>query len=289
MALGYTEMLPGSGGSVLTTEEVAALLLDPLMAASVVLESGVQVIDASGVPVRVPKVNAVTIGADNFIAEGTEIPAVDPDLGELTLLGTGIYAMKTWTSFTNELLGHSNAAARIGPVLVRAVATALDRVLLAGPGTAGQPLGLTGQPDTQEIALAGALDVDLFIDAIGMLGAVNARAGAVYLHPDHLSAMRKLRDGGATGGYLLTPDPTQGQAPTLLGVPVYQSTHVPVDTALVVDPAAVIVARDTTASISLHPEAEARKDSTAIRVVARMDIGLGHSEGVVKITGITTA
>lgn len=288
MALGYST---DAAGGVLTQEEVRDLLIDPLTPASVVLNSGARVIDSQGgVPVRIPLVTAVNIGATNYVAEGTQIPATDPALSEVTLLPTSVWGVKTWTSMSNELLNHSDAAARLGPVLVRAVASELDRALLAGTGANGQPRGLVNQADVGKTAIGTtatpvALNVDHIIDALGRIAVANAVANAIYVHPGQLTLLRKLKNGG---DYVLQPDVTQGLAPTLLGVPVYASTHVPAGTVIVADTAAIVVARDVGTTISLHPETEARNDSTAIRVVVRHDVGVVAPDGVELLTGLTT-
>ena len=77
----------------LTREQVLAILIQPLQAASVFLASNPRIFDvtAAGV-VRIPTL--VGMDAPSWIGENTLIPEVDPEFGEVTLLD-GVKSLKT--------------------------------------------------------------------------------------------------------------------------------------------------------------------------------------------------
>lgn len=62
----------------LTAEQVQAILIQPLQAASVFLAAGPRVFDTNGSPVRIPKL--VDMDAPAWVGENTLIPEVDADL-----------------------------------------------------------------------------------------------------------------------------------------------------------------------------------------------------------------
>lgn len=240
----------GSAGAVLTSEDVQSSLLEPLGADSVVLaaleqarfgpddvrprggdvapELASPVITSSGVPVRVPKINALDVGAP-FVAENELIPLVEIDYGELTLLPSTLRGLKVLHRMSSELGRHAvgNASGLISDALVRRVARALDAAFLAGTGTNGSIRGLLALDGTQRVAGVGSPTVDDLHDAVGLSLAADARPTAWFMSPRDLISLRKLRD--TAGQYLLAPDPSQAGGYALLGMPVFTSTQLPTD------------------------------------------------------------
>lgn len=242
----------GSSGAVLTAEDVQASLIEPLGADSVVLAALLQaqvgpddvrprgagvvpmpalsspIIVSAGVPVRVPRIAALDVGAP-FIAENALIPETEIDYGELTLLPSTLRGLKVLHRMSNELARHAvgNASTLLSDALVRRVARALDAAFLAGTGTAGSIRGLLALDGTQRVAGVGSPTVDDLHDAVGLALAADARPTCWFMSPRDLVSLRKLRD--TAGQYLLAPDPTQAGGYALLGMPVFTSTQLPTD------------------------------------------------------------
>ena len=99
--------------SVLTTEQVHAVLTEPLLAESVVLASGPQIVD-SAEPVRFPVITEYPINADSaasvlgeaWVGENGEIPEQDPEWDEVVVLPQR-KSIKIIHRFSNELARQS--------------------------------------------------------------------------------------------------------------------------------------------------------------------------------------
>jgi HK97 family phage major capsid protein len=282
----------------LTTEEVQAILVQPLEFASVLLASGPRIFDTPGRPVRVPK---LTAGVDpDWIGENEQITEKDADFGEVTLLPDTMKSAKVISRFSNELARSSVVAldAALRARLVSDVAAKLDHAFFAGEGGAPagtEPLGILEFAGTQEIPAVGAISLDDLHDAEGLAlaAAVDPSKLTWFVRPETFTALRKLKDGAQR--YQLTPDPTQAGVLTLLGHPVRITDRLPVDavpdpdvTSLVLaDVSTIAVARDLAPSVTLLAERYADFDQLAIRVVARYDLAPLLPEAVVKLTGVT--
>ena len=154
----------------LTREQVQAILVQPLMAASVFLAAGPRIFDVTAAgPVRIPTLVGMT--APSRVGENVLIPEVEADFGEVVLLD-GIKSLKSITRFSNELARSSIIAldAALRDRMVLDVASKLDAALIAGTGdvVAGSrttPLGILNYPGTQEITAVGVPSLDDLHDA----------------------------------------------------------------------------------------------------------------------------
>ena len=277
----------------LTAEEVLPFLIQPLEAASTVLRAGPRIFDSpTGDPLRIPKL--VDIPDPTFKAENELIDEKDPDWSELVLLPTILKSVKVIHRFSNELARHSviSIASTLQAALVREVAAVLDTNFLKGLGTVDGngnrgPIGLTEQADIQTGAwdATGATMVTVGNDAIGMLLAAEITdlskvvwfiSGADY------TALSKVTDGDNRP--LIQPDVKRGTGFELLGIPIYVTNKLDTGTAMLVDMNMVAVGRDLAPSVKILDQTWGQYDQLAIRVVARMDIGLLQPEGVVLLT-----
>lgn len=283
--------------SELTTEQVQAILVQPLEQASVFLASGPTIYDTPGRPVRVPKLTGMT--SPDWIGEGEQISEKDVDFGEVTLLPDTMKSAKVITRYTNELARSSVVAldATLRDRLVRDVANKLDSQFLSasGDGTT-TPRGLFAWPGTQTLAVGGELGLDHLHDAEGLMLAANVDPARVrwLIRSREFVALRKAKD--TSGRYLIQPDPKEAGAYTLLGHPVTVTNRVPDTTgtpatarAALVDFSQVAVARDMAPSVTILDQLYADYDEIGIRVVARYDVAPLNPEAVVTLTGITIA
>ncbi len=296
--------MPASTASAreLTREQVQAILVQPLTAASVFLASGPRIFDvtAAGV-VRIPKMNGMT--APSWHGENELINEVEADFGEVVLLD-GIKSLKSITRYSNELARSSIIAldAALRDRMVLDVTGKLDAALIAGTGhpdlATGRrttPLGLLSYAGTSALPGVGALNLDDLHDAIGSALAGNADVNRLrwMLRSEVFVNLRKQKD--ASGKYLLEPDPTAAGAYRLLGLPVTVTNRIPFnlgaggnETAVVLwDPAQVAVARDLAPSVKLLDQTYAQFDQQAIRVVAHYDAAPLNPDSIVILRGVT--
>lgn len=281
-------------GSELTREQVVSLLVEPLLAESVVLAAGPRIFTTSGgAPIKIPKISVYNLAqgagtgasATYWKGENELITEADPTYAEVTLLPSNLKSIKVMHRFSNELarLAVVDIANALKAALVRRVALAVDRAFLLGEGTNNTPKGLTNMAGIQTLAY-GTLEVDDIIDAEGLALAANATPSVWFAHPNAYTTLSKQREGAGTGAYLLQPSPTEAGVMRLRGLPVRVTTQLPAGTLMLVDTSQVAVGRDLDASVTLLSERYADYDQLALRVVARFDIAALNPEGIVKLT-----
>lgn len=278
----------------LTQEEVLPFLIQPLEAASVVLAAQPNIYDSpTGDPLRIPK---LVLGDDpGWYAENEQIGESDPDFNEVVLLPNTLKSLKVIHRFSNELARHSviSIANSLQATLVRQVADAWDTAALVGTGTAdvngNHPVkGLWNQAGVQTATYddtdSGTV-IDSTVDAFGKLVTADISdfsRTVWFVATDVYLDMLKVKT--TDGRPLLQPDVTKPGTFTLQGFRVVPTSKLPAGGQLLVDMSQVAVGRDLSPSVKILDQTFGDYDQLAIRVVARMDIGLLHPEGVVKIT-----
>ncbi len=285
----------------LTQEQVQAILIQPLTAASVFLASGPRIFDVTAAgPVRIPKL--VGMEEPSWTGENELIDEVEADFDEVVLLD-GIKSLKSITRFSNELARSSVVAldSALRDRMVLDVASKLDRALIAGTGDPDPltskrttPLGIINYAGTQAIPNVGVASLDDLHDAVGLALAANVDVGRLrwMMRSETFVDLRKLKD--TSGRYLVEPDPTQPGAYRLLGLPVTVTNRLPAnlgagtdETVIVLwDPGQVAVARDLAPSVKLLDQTFAQWDQQAIRVVAHYDAAPLNPEGVIVLRNV---
>lgn len=280
----------------LTREQVQAILVQPLQAASVFLAAGPRIFDVTAAgPVRIPKL--VSMGEPAWHGENELIVEVDPDFGEVVLLD-GIKSLKSITRFSNELARSSIIAldAALRDRMVLDVASKLDNALIAGDGAGSTPKGILNYAGVQTMAGVGALTLDKLLDALALTYAANVDASRLrwLMTSREFIALRKLK--GTTGTYLINPDPTSPGSAQLFGIPVTVTNRIPVGTGtgnpssvVLADFSKIAVARDLAPSVKLLDQTFAAWDQQAIRVVAHYDAAPLNPEAIVVLRGVTGA
>lgn len=282
------------GTPELTTETIDALITRPLQKASVMLSSGVRIIDSQGGnPVRIPMLTAMD--APSWHGENEQISEVDPTFDELVLLPHSMKSVKTLTRYSNELARQSviEVGSALQQRIVADVAGKLDDAFIAGAVSASRetPTGLLNQAGVQTIADAGVVSLDLLHDAEALaLGAeVDPLSLRWLMNSRDFVNLRKIKD--SAGRYIVQPDVTQAGAYQLLGHQVLVSNRVPTvagESSIVLwDPTKAAVVRDMDPTVTVLDQLFGDFDQQAIRVVARYDFGVLNPEAVVKISGVT--
>lgn len=265
----------------LLAEQVSSLLVQPLEAASVVLSSGPQIFDTSGV-LRIPRL--VSGSTPTFVGEGGLIPdTAEVDFDEIRLMPTARKSIKLILKYTNELVRQSviGIDSVLKTRLTTDVSNALDDALLAGTGASDSITGIINQAGVQ----TGELDVtdpDSLLDAIALCHAEEVTPNRWFLSSADFIALRKIKD--TTGKYVLEADLTADTTYRLFGIPVTVTNKLAAGKAILVDMNQVAVARDVAPSITVLTERYAEFDMVGLRIVTRYDLGLLHPEGVVVLS-----
>lgn len=264
----------------LLQEQVSNILIQPLEAESIILNSGVQIFDTSS-PLRIPKL--VSSSDPAWTAEGAQITEHDVDFDEVSLMPTDRKSVKTIIRFTNELLRQSviGLDSVLKTRLVSDVSRKLDTAFLTGDGAANSVTGIVNQAGVQEGVL-DASDPDSLLDALALAHAAEVTPNRWFISGADFFTLRKLKDGD--NKYLIQSDMTADASYTLFGVPVTVTNKLDAGKAVLADMSQVAIARDTNPTVTLLSERYAEFDEQAIRVTARFDLGLLHPEGVVVLT-----
>ena len=265
-----------TAGNSLIRERVADMLVEPLAAASVILDAGPRIID-SAEPVRVPTL--ATAFAPDWVGENELIPEVETTFGELELMPTSRKSIKAIVRVSNELIRMATrgVSQTLQTRLVTDVRDKLDTALLNGDGADDTVTGLVNTPG----ALTGTFDSgdpDSVLDAVAAMSAEEITPSVIYMNGADFFDMRKVKD--TTGRALIQPDVTAGARFTLHGIPVRVSSKVTAGAPVLVDMSKVVVVRDLAPAVDILTERYAEYDQTGIRVRARYDIGVLHPSAV---------
>lgn len=265
-----------TAGNSLIRERVADMLVEPLAAASVILDAGPRIIDSSE-PVRVPTL--ATAFNPAWVGENELIPEVETTFGELELMPTSRKSIKAIVRVSNELIRMATrgVSQTLQTRLVTDVRDKLDTALLNGDGADDTVTGLVNTPG----ALTGTFDSgdpDSVLDAVAAMSAEEITPTVIYMNGADFFDMRKVKD--TTGRALIQPDVTQGARFTLHGIPVRVSSKVTAGAPVLVDMTKVVVVRDLAPAVDILTERYAEYDQTGIRVRARYDIGVLHPSAV---------
>lgn len=265
MAISSTE------ARALIQETIVPMLVEPLQAASVVLESGPTIIDSSS-PVRVPTLEDV--GDPSWVGENELIPDNDTvDFGEIELLPTERKSIKTITRVSNELIraATQNVSTILEARLVNDVRKKLDDGLLLGDGAGNTITGIFNQAGTTQLA-HDPVDPDSYLDALAAAAAAESTPTTFYINGTDFFKLRKIKD--SNGRYIMTGGPAENVPYILHGTNVKVSNKIPAGKAALLNIKDVVVVRDIDPRVTLLTERYAEYDQVGIRVVTRYDLGL---------------
>jgi HK97 family phage major capsid protein len=280
----------------LTTEEVKGFLIQPLTAASVVLQNGPVFYDSpTGTPLKIPKL-VDDEDEPGYYGENEQIGESDPSFDEFTLLPENLKSLKVLHRFSNELARHAvvSIASTMQQALVRRVASKMDgEFLVGGAGTLDTNgnrgvIGLWNQPDTMtgdwDMSDSDAV-IDSVVDATGKFISeeVTDLTKVVWFMPtSDFITLSKVK--AADGRGLLVPDVTQPGNFTLHGLKVSPTSKLEGKGQMLVNFAFVAVGRDLAPSVKILDQTYGDYDQLAIRVVTRQDIGILHEQAVLKLS-----
>lgn len=261
----------------LVKEQVANMLVEPLQAASVLLDGGVTIFDSSE-PLKIPKLTGDTnpswVGANELIPETSDV-----NFTELSLMPTELKSIKTITRVSNELIRQARigVSAVLEKKIVDDVRTKLDAALIDGDGVTNTITGVMNQPGLTS-APFDPTDPDTILDALAALAAEEVTATGLFISGADFFAMRKLKD--STGRYLLEPNPANAAQYQLQGVPVKPTNKLLPGNAFIGNIADIAVVRDNDPTVVIDQSRYLDYDQTAIRVTCRYDVGVIRDESI---------
>lgn len=284
----------------LTREQVLQVLVQPLEERSIILSSGVQIIDTDGSPVRIPRLDGLT-QAPTWVGPSEVIPdSTEGEFSEITLMPRSLKSVKTITRVSDELARQAviDVPNALRDKIVRDTAAIIDSAFMIGDGAViggerTQPEGVLNWDGTQSINAVGVLTLDDLHDAVGLALAANVNTSRLrwFMTPQQFVKLRKAKDGDDR--YMITPDPTEAGVFRLLGHPVTVTSRVPTladpagTFAVLADMSTIVVARDVNAEVRFLTELYAGTGEIGIRVVSRYDIAPTLPEAIVVLRGIT--
>jgi HK97 family phage major capsid protein len=292
----------GSGsGSYIVPDDLLGQVWDRLAAASVLLASGVRVVETDRDVLRIPRLTADA--AANWVAEGGTISAADPTIDELTATPRKIAAL---TVASNELIDDSDPD--VLDVLtanhLRSLALKFDLGAFEGSGTPPEIRGLKNVVGIQAVSMgasgASLSNLDPFADAIGLLAQENATAGAFVMHPRTWRAVLKLKEAPSGSNKPLVSEsagsPTEGVRRSIYGVPVHLTSQLSItETAganndctsvYAYEPSQVVVVRRREARVEVDRSRLFNSDQSEIRTIARLDLVVPNVKAVARIDSI---
>lgn len=256
--------------------KVSEMLVEPLRAASVILNAPGVTVEGSSTPIKFPKLSGDANAG--FIGENEKIPDEDDtlDFGELTLMPTDLKAVKTIVRVSNELIrmAKTSVSTVLQNKVVGDVRDTLDLALLTGDGADNTITGLLNSGI--ETAPFDAADPDTVMDGLAFMSGNEAVPSRIYMSGTDFFTMRKLKDGD--GRYLLQPDVASAARYSLHGIPVTVTNKLPAGKVILGNMSDLVVVRDLDPTVTILTERYADFDQTGIRVVARYDQGVLRDE-----------
>jgi HK97 family phage major capsid protein len=266
---------PGGFGHGITPEQWATFVLEHLSAQSVVLASGATRVDTANRVVHVPRIK--TDGSAAWFSELETINVGDPTGDELVLTPKKVAAI---TTLSDEVITDSSPSVldAVGTSMTKAVALKADEGLINGAGGKA-PTGVYGQAGQHVVS--PNITIDSLIEASGKIAGIGGQARAVFLNPADNTKLMLEKD--TQKRPLLTPDYSGGPSSTVYGLALWQTPAITAGTALVADPAQIVVAVRQDATVAVSADVAFTSDASVARVIARLDCGVNDPKGLVSI------
>lgn len=267
------------GASILTPEQVGALVIRPLMEQSVAAQVST-VVQTSSHDFRVPVVSADPAAA--WTAEGAEITATDPTITEIVVTPKKLAGL---TVISNELAADSSPAALqvVGDGLVRDLKRKIDAAYFANTTTNG-PAGLQSVSSTAVDGGDTWTNLDWAEAAKSAAETVHTTITAFAASPATALKLAQLKEQTGSNKNLLGSDPTTVGSRVIGGVPLYTSPSIADDIVWgIPKPHSIFVLRQD-ASVVTDTSVYFTSDRVAVRATLRASFGFTYPAAVVKVT-----
>ena len=261
----------------LIEDQVKGILVEPLEAASVVLQAGPTVFNSSE-PLRIKTLEdgfePGIVGENELIPDGGEAA-----FGEITLMPTERKSIKSIIRTSNELIRQSTVGVSqtLQARLVKDVANKLDNELLTGTGATDGITGLLNQPGLATAPISFT-DTDPYLDALAAMAAKEVTPNRFILNGTDFFELRKIKD--ADGRYIVNGGPAEGAPYKLFEIPVTITNKLARGKGILANMNDVAVVRDIDPQVTILTERYAEYDQVGIRVTTRYDLGLLRTDSV---------
>jgi HK97 family phage major capsid protein len=266
------------GASILTPEQVGALVIRPLMEQSIAALVSTAVTTGAH-DFRVPIVSADPTAA--WTAEGAEITASDPTITELTITPKKLAGL---TVISNELAADSSPAALqvVGEGLVRDLKRKVDAAYFGNTTTNG-PSGLGSLTTTVIDAGDAWTNLDAFEGAKSAAETLHTTISAFVTNPTTALALASLKEQTGSNKALLASDPTSPTSRVIGGVPLFVSPEVGTNIVWAIPRQHSMFVIRQDASVVTDTSVYFTSDRVAVRATLRASFGFTYPLGFVKI------
>jgi HK97 family phage major capsid protein len=275
-----TLLTTGGGASILTPEQVQALIIEPLTRTSVGMQVS-SVVPTDTHTTRFPIV--VSDVAGGWTAEGDEINITDADLDELEVTPKKLASL---TVVSNELAMDStpSALAVVGDGIVRDLAKKLDSAFFGTTVTNG-PAGLGSLGGVQHVdAGSSYTNLDPFAEALSKLETVDASLARAFIaHPNTLLELSEIKLASGWNAPLLGPDASSPTKRSILGVPLFWSPFIEEGLVWLLSQAKSFVVMRQDTSVVTDTSAFFSSDRVGIRATMRVSPCWPHQAAVIRI------
>ena len=216
-----------AAGGYLVPPEYASGVLDMIRSATVINRMGVTRLNPDGKPFFI---NKQTGGAQAYwVAENSDLQESGLTFDQVSMSPHKAGAL---VAMSNDLIRQANPAVEqiVRTDISRAMAGFLDRQMLDGDGTGQNLLGVLNTPSVNEVSLGadgGTPSIDTLYDALYEVEKNDGQVTAWVFHPRTKHTLRKIKDQNVQ--YILQPPVSASEAPSLLGLPYYETTAIPIN------------------------------------------------------------
>jgi HK97 family phage major capsid protein len=190
----------GAGGGYTVPEALSAILTDYAGSTSRALQAGVRIVPMGAPRVTVPKIASVPTPA--WYGEGEPIAEAD-----ITMSAGVLEARRLSTLVKASIEVLQDSALDIGQVVASEVgksfARSIDKAVVAGSGSSGEPTGIRHWPDVPATSITPAPTWDDMIDAVSAVRQLNRNPNATVLFERDATTLGKLKD--SEGRYIPAP------------------------------------------------------------------------------------
>lgn len=266
------------GASILSPEEVGALVIRPLLEQSVAAQVST-VISTNSNSFRVPIVSADPTAG--WTAEGAEITASDPTITELDITPKKLAGL---TVITNELALDSSPAALsvVGDGLVRDLKRKLDAAFFSS-ATSNGPSGLLSTASTAVDAGDTWTNLDWAEAAKSAAETAYTSLTAFVSSPATALALASLKELTGSNKTLLSADATSPTSRVIAGVPLYVSPAIADGIVWGIPRQHVLFVIRQDASVVTDTSVFFTSDRVAVRATLRASFGFSYPASIIKI------
>jgi HK97 family phage major capsid protein len=270
---------PTDGGALVGTDHKSDSFIEVLRSKMLMSKLGARMLSGLVGNVSIPRQNSTA--SAYWVAEGVAPTESQLGVAQLSLSPKTVGAV---TEFTRLLMLQSAPSIEqlVFTDLAAVIAREIDRVIIAGSGSAGQPTGIVNTTGVDEITLSGASSTFDWSDAVEMETAIqddNAPEGFAYLTRPGIRGTLKTRAKiGSTFPVFLC-----GEDNRMNGYSVPVTTQVPASTLIFGDFTQIIVGEWGVLELVANPfNTGFRAGNVEIRGLQTVDVAIRYPESFKK-------